>query len=646
MRVLVVEDEQPLCQVFGEFFRGLGYQPVMTHTAEAALKTLESERPDAVLLDIYLPGMSGLEFLKLMANRGVSVPVVAISGIATEAQARECLQLGAVDFVGKPVLLERLGETFASIERRAGTPAAALRSHDRRRATRAAVSLPVWARGADGTEWEGTTIDVSAVGARIRPDGEVRTRGPVRLTLALPDGQEPLEIAAVLARHDGRTYACDFLEATEAQRARLRGLVTRFTWIDVPRREPHVRILHTIAQATGGTLDVDRVLDTALDALTHVTGHELSSLHLLSPDGTTLRLHGERGLSPRLRDLNRVLRVGEGLIGTVAATGTTVEHAEVSLAAELLPAARALVGEEGVRGFVCVPIRSRGRILGTLSLGRRRPPPFSEDEIELVEATASQLGLALENAQLYEATRRQLEGLRHTEDQLAERDRLSTLGKLATGVAHEINTPLSLILGQAELLMTRDAVSPEGVERVRAIIEETSRAARLLQGLLELGQRRPERQPCSLEHQVKAVLELKDCDLRRAGIEVVTSFSPVAPVWGDEDQIRQVLLNLVQNAQQAMAGHAGRRVLTVRVRGSQESVRVEVLDTGPGIPPAILPRVFDAFFTTKPAGEGSGLGLWLSYGIVEQHDGWLRAETRPEGGAAFILDLPYGRRAR
>jgi signal transduction histidine kinase/DNA-binding response OmpR family regulator len=645
MRVLVVEDEQPLCQVFGEFFRGLGYQPVMTQTAEAALETLESSPPDAVLLDIYLPGMSGLEFLTLLANRGVGVPVVAISGIATEAQARECLQLGAVDFVGKPVLLERLGETFAAIERRASTAGSAVRSHDRRRSPRATVSLPVWARGADGTEWEGTTIDVSAVGTRIRPDGEVHTRGAVKLALALPDGQEPLEISAVLVRRDGPAYAYDFLEATDTQRARLRGLVTRFIWIDVPRREPPVRILHTIAQATGGTLDVDRVLDTALDALTHVTGHELSSLHLLSPDRTTLRLHGERGLSPRLRDVNRVLRVGEGLIGSVAATGTTVEHPEVSLAAELLPAARALVGEEGIRGFVCVPILSRGRVLGTLSLGRRRPPPFSEDELELVEASASQLGLALENAQLYEETRRQLDGLKHTEDPLAERDRPSPLGKLAAGVAHEINTPLSIILGQAELLMTRDTVSPEGVERVRAIIVETSRAARLLHGLLELGQRRAERRPCSLEQQAKAVLQLRDYDLRRAGIEVVTSFSPVAPVWADEDQIRQVLLSLVQNAQQAMAGHAGRRVLTVRVRGGPERARVELLDTGPGIRPDVLPRVFDAFFTTKRAGEGSGLGLWLSYDIVQQHDGCLRAENRHEGGAAFIVELPYGRRA-
>jgi signal transduction histidine kinase/DNA-binding response OmpR family regulator len=646
MRVLVVEDEQPLSQVFGEFFRGLGHHPVVTHTAEAALDTLETDRPDAVLLDVHLPGMSGLEFLHLLTTREIRVPVVAISGIATEAQARECLRLGAVDFVGKPVVLERLGETFAAIARRTTGDCDAVPGPERRRAGRANISLPVWVRDASGAEWEGTTIDVSAVGVRLRPEGDMRTGRQVRLAMALPDGAAPLEISALLVRRENGTCAYDFLEATEPQRARLRGVVTRFTAMDARRSEPHVRILHTISQATGGSLDVDRVLDTALDALTRVTGHEMSSLHLLSEDGRALRLHGERGLSPRLREVNRVLDVGEGLIGRVAATGQTAHHARVVAAPDLLAAARTAVGEAGVRGFVCVAIRSRGRILGTLSLGRRTSRPFSADEIELLEASANQLGLALDNAQLHAATRRELEGLEHAERRLARGDDVGTLGKLAAGVAHEINNPLTAILGQAELLLMRGQVLPEGVERVRIVLEETARAARLLQGLLELGQRRPpERRRCSLAEQARRVLQLEDYGLRRAGIEIVRNLAPIDDVWADEDQIRQVVLNLVRNAQQVLAAHDGRRVLTLRVHGAGARACLEVIDTGPGIAPDVLPRIFDAFFTTKRPGEGNGLGLWLSYGIAEQHGGRLRAENRPEGGAAFVLEIPYDRRS-
>ncbi|HEX9419404.1 MAG TPA: HAMP domain-containing sensor histidine kinase, partial [Methylomirabilota bacterium] len=102
-----------------------------------------------------------------------------------------------------------------------------------------------------------------------------------------------------------------------------------------------------------------------------------------------------------------------------------------------------------------------------------------------------------------------------------------------------------------------------------------------------------------------------------------------------------VLFNLVQNAHQAMAKHPGPRVLTLRTTEADGRVRVEVRDTGPGIPPELLPRVFDAFFTTKPAGEGTGLGLWMSYSIVEQHQGRLGCESRPDGGATFVVELPY-----
>jgi C4-dicarboxylate-specific signal transduction histidine kinase len=150
-----------------------------------------------------------------------------------------------------------------------------------------------------------------------------------------------------------------------------------------------------------------------------------------------------------------------------------------------------------------------------------------------------------------------------------------------------------------------------------------------------------ERHPCRLEDQIEWVIELKGHQLRRDSVKVVTDFGKVRPVMADEGQIQQVLLNLVQNAHQAMAAHKGERVITVRVseRGGP-NVRLEVLDSGPGIHPNVLPRIFEAFTTTKAPGEGTGLGLWVSYSIVEQHQGSLRAVNRPEGGAAFIVELP------
>ena len=215
----------------------------------------------------------------------------------------------------------------------------------------------------------------------------------------------------------------------------------------------HLEILHTVASALSRSLDVEEVLRTALAALTHVTGHEISSLHLVAADGSTLQLRGDRGLSERLRGVNRALPIGEGLIGHVAASGQTLTLTAVTESPLLFAAARDAVAADGIRGFVCVPIRAQGRILGTLSLGRQVPEPFTPAEVQLLEATADQIGVALDNARLYSELRRQLEELKRTQAQLIHAEKLAAVGELAAGVAHEINNPLTGVLGLAQLLL-------------------------------------------------------------------------------------------------------------------------------------------------------------------------------------------------
>jgi C4-dicarboxylate-specific signal transduction histidine kinase len=409
------------------------------------------------------------------------------------------------------------------------------------------------------------------------------------------------------------------------------------------RFERHLQILHTVAETVGRSLDVEEVLRTALDALTHVTGHEISSLHLLSEDGTRLHLRGDRGLSPELREINRVLTVGQGLIGGVAATGKTLNVRNAAQSPNLLPAAKRAVQKDRQRAFLCVPIHSRGRILGTLSLGRQTSQTFGDREVALVEATADQIGIALDNARLYSESLRQLDELKRAQAQLVHAEKLSAVGELASGVAHEINNPLTTILGQAQLLLDRADVTPHVRDRLTIVSDEAARAARIVQNLLLFSRHYPpERRPCALADQVRRVLELKSYQLLSDTIEVETDFEDCPPVWADENQIQQVLLNLVQNAHQAMAGE-GERVLTVRVRPIGGAVAVEVLDTGAGIAPDALPRLFDPFFTTKPPGEGSGLGLSVSYGIVAEHKGKLRGENRTDRrGAVFTVELPIG----
>ena len=643
MRVLVIDDDQAVCEVFGEFLQEIGHEPLITHNAETALDTLRAGRPDAVLLDMCLPGMSGLEFMKHDMVRDLRVPILVISGRATESQAQECLRAGAFDFIGKPVALRRLQEALACFESQPETPGRSVEpTTDRRRAPRAILALPVRVREQNGAEWESQSVNLSASGIKVQANGSRHSGGTTTLSIRLPDSDAQLDVPSVLVRADDDGYAFNFADRDDARLQQLGELVRRAVGAPTVDVEPHVRILHRIGEAISATLDVDEVLRIALDALTHVTGHEISSLHLLSPDGATLHLRGDRGLRPRLREINRELPTGQGLIGGVAATGKTLHWAHVSESADLLPAARAAVTQEGIHAFVCVPIHSRGRILGALSLGRRSREPFTESEIALVEASANQIGLALQNAQLYSATRRQLDDLKSAEAQLIEGEKLSTVGKLAAGLAHETRNRLTAILGQAELLLMGSDGPIKSRERLHTIVQETSRAAQMLQNLLRFsGRQSSERRSLRLEDLIKWVLELKGHQLMRDGVEVVTELGKVRPVLADEGQIQQVLLNLIQNAGQAMAEHPGQRVITLRLSDTGGAhVRLEVLDSGPGIHPNVLPRIFEAFTTTKAPGEGNGLGLWVSYAIVEQHQGSLRATNRPEGGAAFILELP------
>lgn len=405
----------------------------------------------------------------------------------------------------------------------------------------------------------------------------------------------------------------------------------------------HVAVLRRVAVAVSRSLDLEEVVEKSLAALTEVTGHEIASLHLLSADGRTLFLRGARGMSAGLREVNRVLPVGQGLIGTVASRGRPVVLDEVLASTELLPAARQAVATDRIRCFVCVPIRARDQILGTLSLGRQTPDRFSEEEVALLESAADQIGLALDNARLYSEIQRQLEDLRRTQAELVQAEKLSTLGKLTAGVAHELNSPLSVVTLETALLRQAVGSGPLAGHADR-ILQAAERCARTVRNFLVLArQHRPEREEVELNHVVREAVELLAYPLREANVETRLALTPDLPtLWADPNQLHQVVVNLITNAHQAMREHPAPRRLSVATRSDPARGRVvlEVADTGPGIPPEIQGRIFEPFFTTKATGQGTGLGLSLCLGIIEGHGGTIGVESLPRGGAVFRIELP------
>ncbi len=240
-----------------------------------------------------------------------------------------------------------------------------------------------------------------------------------------------------------------------------------------------------------------------------------------------------------------------------------------------------------------------------------------------------------------EALRQARQRLDGAKQQLIQAEKLGALGELVAGVAHELNNPLAAIMGYLQLLLARD-IPPDVKRRLETAYSEADRMARIVKNLLTFARKHPpEKRHLGLNGIIEKTLELKAYHFRVNQIEVETDLAPGLPMTMlDFHQVQQVLINLLNNAEQAMAeqGRGGR--LSLRTRALDGRIEARVTDSGPGIAPDVLPHVFEPFFTTKKEGKGTGLGLSMCYGIMQEHGGGIRAESEPGRGATFILDFP------
>ncbi len=229
------------------------------------------------------------------------------------------------------------------------------------------------------------------------------------------------------------------------------------------------------------------------------------------------------------------------------------------------------------------------------------------------------------------------------QEQLIQSEKMSAIGQLVSGVAHELNNPLAGISAFAQLLLAEKRFPPDQRTAAETIYSEARRASRIVQNLLTFArQHKAEKGPAAINQVLDDTLELRGYELRVRGIDVRREYDEALPdTMGDGHQLQQVFLNLITNAEQAMERAEGRHHrLTVRTRRSGDAIRIEVEDTGSGVPANLLERIFNPFFTTKPTGHGTGLGLSISLGIVREHEGRIWAENAPQGGARFVVELP------
>jgi signal transduction histidine kinase len=301
-----------------------------------------------------------------------------------------------------------------------------------------------------------------------------------------------------------------------------------------------------------------------------------------------------------------------------------------------MPAAQAVAH----KSMLIQPIHWKDELIGGFSvLWLAQPHRFTPDELRLAEGIALQGALAVENSRLYEGVKQQMAELKQTQAQLVQSTKLAAIGELAANIAHEINNPLTTVLGFASFIAERLPAEDPMREELGLIQEEAARARDIVRDLLQFSRQRdfmPE--PAD----VNTVLEQVVGMVRRQGalntVTVNEAFEPDLPmVEMDVPRIKQVFLNIINNAIYAMPDGGS---LTVRTAAQNGFLHAEFTDTGSGIEPETLPRIFDPFFTTKPDVSGTGLGLSVSLGIVQSHGGTIEVASTLGVGSTFTIKLP------
>ncbi len=284
-------------------------------------------------------------------------------------------------------------------------------------------------------------------------------------------------------------------------------------------------------------------------------------------------------------------------------------------------------------------------LLAAARAGERRPP--LERRSDKLGRTLRVAAAPLQNPSLEAAAVVVVEDItdrKRLEGRLIQSEKLAAVGTLVSGVAHELNNPLTSIAGLSEFLLEQGKDEDPAREHLRVINDQAERASRIVRNLLAFARKGPaERAPVDLAEVVQRTVLLLGYEMRQAGIAIESRLaSGLPPVLGNRDQLQQVVLNLLTNAAYVLArlpDDAPRRI-TVSVAAEGGFVVARVQDTGPGMAPEVAAQIFDPFYTTKPPGEGTGLGLFLSFGVAESHNGLLTVDTAPGRGTTFTLSIP------
>jgi two-component system NtrC family sensor kinase len=657
--ILIIDDSEQICSLLANYvLPELGYRPAVAHTGRLGLQRLRMNLPDLILLDLQLPDISGLELLRLVAQEGYDVPVILMTAHGSENIAVEAFRLGARNYLIKP---------FSDTEAKAVIDQALRERRLRREKDRLTQTLQQRVQ-------ELTVLSRIGKSVTTLMDPEKLLERIVEAGVYITQAEEGFLLLRDELHHELYLRAAKNLGEQRAQSLRmpiddtLAGQVVR---TGKPVRLDKSRSGTPLKVKTGflvrAILQVPLIVGDMVIGVLAVDNQESDRIftendqYLLATlaDYAAIAIENAR-LYDQIKQseerykelfanaydlifmLDRNLRITSiNKVGPQLTGYTTTELVNESFEALCSPSSWASV---------------KGNFYQLLA--GQSVSPF---EIELLRKDQESLYIEVSAQVMSNGSRpgglhciaRNLTERRRLEEQLIQSEKLSAIGQLVAGVAHELNNPLTSVSGYAQLLMRDKSLAAEALQDVEQIHAQAERAAKIVQNLLIFArEHRPERSTVALNDVLRSTLSLQSYQLKVDNIAVVTSYDPNLPsTVADPHQLQQVFLNLITNARQAMVDKGGRGTLTLRtsvVDGGEDlngdprgpMIEIEVGDSGVGIAERDMHKIFHPFYTTKPVGQGTGLGLSICFGIVQEHGGRIWAESTVGVGTRVKIRLP------
>ncbi|HEY6349107.1 MAG TPA: ATP-binding protein [Candidatus Angelobacter sp.] len=463
---------------------------------------------------------------------------------------------------------------------------------------------------------------------------EMEEHGFVRnfeFSLKRKDGRQITVIESSFAASDpdgtGERYQGVVLDITEKKQAE----------DEIRRRNRELSALNTIAVTFNQSFDLDEILHTALVQIVELFGTDTVGFYLFDHSTNILRKRAGYGHRSAWLQANTEFPMAQEVVDGIQADHTEIIKDRSIIAAAPFPGQ--FIEAEKLNSLLWMVLWKKENILGVLGTSSRSPREFGPSDENVMIAVGRQLATTVDKIQLYEETRKAYEDLRRTQEQLLQSEKMSAVGRLISGVAHELNNPLTAISGYTQLL-EGEPVSPHVREFLHKLYKQTQRAQRIVQNLLSFArQHKPQRIYADLRNVMEDTIALRDYELKTHCIVLERDFAFTLPfVVADPHQLEQVFLNIINNAVDAILEKGQGGCLQIKIAEENGFVVCQFHDSGPGM--ADPKHVFDPFYTTKGVGKGTGLGLSICYGIVKEHGGEITACNHSRGGSLVQVRLP------